>query len=199
MLRTASSLPLHRAFDAGLRPDPFPDRAASLLPGPLVVTRTGLTPASDDELTTRRSATQNHSFSSCLTGRTPHLEEIVLQVLLELRDRHPVHTGRTLVCPDFLPRLPDGPFRDQTAPSLPTTTSRPASPTRIGTRSLTVSHAWDTPFRRPVRTDSIAARLPPVPRGGSRSGSRRLYAGHRLASKQTARQTYPRPLFPLRF
>jgi hypothetical protein len=51
MLRTARLLPLHRAFDAGLRPDPFPDRAASLLPGPLAATRTGLTPAGDDELT----------------------------------------------------------------------------------------------------------------------------------------------------
>jgi len=39
-----------RAFDAGLRPDPFPDRAASLLPGLLAATRTGLTPAGDDEL-----------------------------------------------------------------------------------------------------------------------------------------------------
>jgi hypothetical protein len=28
------------AFDAGLRPDPFPDRAASLLPGLLAATRT---------------------------------------------------------------------------------------------------------------------------------------------------------------
>src|SRR4051794_23605982 len=50
MLRTASSLPL-RAFDAGLRPRPFPDEAASLLPGLLAATRTGLPPASDDELT----------------------------------------------------------------------------------------------------------------------------------------------------
>ena len=50
MLRTAQSLPLHRAFDAGLRPGPFPDRAASLLPGLLAATRTGLTPAGDDEL-----------------------------------------------------------------------------------------------------------------------------------------------------
>ncbi len=40
-----------RAFDAGLRPDPFPDRAASLLPGSLVTTRTGLPPAGDDEHT----------------------------------------------------------------------------------------------------------------------------------------------------
>src|SRR5512135_2136353 len=51
MLRTASSLPLHRAFDAGLRPGPFPDRTASLLPGLLAATRTGLPPAGDDELT----------------------------------------------------------------------------------------------------------------------------------------------------
>ena len=41
------------AFDAGLRPDPFPDQTASLLPGLLAVTRTGLTPASDDELQTQ--------------------------------------------------------------------------------------------------------------------------------------------------
>ena len=95
MLRTASSLPLHRAFDAGLRPDPFPDRAASLLPGPLVVTRTGLTPASDDELTTRRSATQNHSLSSCLAGRTPDLVQIVLQISLENLERDPIHTRCT--------------------------------------------------------------------------------------------------------
>ena len=45
-----SVAPPYRAFDAGLRPDPFPDRAASLLPGLLAATRTGLTPASDDEL-----------------------------------------------------------------------------------------------------------------------------------------------------
>src|SRR3954469_22930806 len=51
MLRTARSLPLHRAFVAGLRPGPFPDRAASLLPGLLAATRTGLAPAGDDELT----------------------------------------------------------------------------------------------------------------------------------------------------
>jgi len=48
---TASSLPLDRALDAGLRPGPFPDRTASLLPGLLAATRTGLTPAGDDELT----------------------------------------------------------------------------------------------------------------------------------------------------
>jgi hypothetical protein len=50
MLRTAPSLP-YRAFDAGLRPGPFPGRVASLLPGLLAATRTGLSPAGDDELT----------------------------------------------------------------------------------------------------------------------------------------------------
>ena len=43
--------PPYRAFDAGLRPGPFPDRAASLLPGLLAATRTGLPSAGDDELT----------------------------------------------------------------------------------------------------------------------------------------------------
>jgi hypothetical protein len=48
------------AFDTGLRPDPFPSRAASLLPGLLAVTRTGLPPASNDELTNQRSPIQGH-------------------------------------------------------------------------------------------------------------------------------------------
>src|SRR3982750_971542 len=46
-----SVAPPNGAFDAGLRPGPFPDRAASLLPGLLAATRTGLPPAGDDELT----------------------------------------------------------------------------------------------------------------------------------------------------
>ncbi len=50
MLRTVSSLPLCRAFDAGLRRRTFPSDAASLLPGLLAATRTGLPPAGDDEL-----------------------------------------------------------------------------------------------------------------------------------------------------
>ena len=40
-----------RASDAGLRPRPFPGDTASLLPGLLAATRTGLPPAGDDELT----------------------------------------------------------------------------------------------------------------------------------------------------
>jgi hypothetical protein len=46
--------PHHRsplqALDAGLRLGAFPGRAASLLPGLLAATRTGLSPAGDDEL-----------------------------------------------------------------------------------------------------------------------------------------------------
>jgi hypothetical protein len=48
-----SVAPTTVAFDAGLRPDPFPDRAASLPPGFLATTRTGLSPAGDDELPIR--------------------------------------------------------------------------------------------------------------------------------------------------
>ena len=86
MLRTAQSLPQEWAFDTGLRPRPFPDEAASLLPGPLAATRTGLTPASDDELTTqdqpptrstsrllgaRQSLTDRHTMAASVRTATP--------------------------------------------------------------------------------------------------------------------------------
>ena len=48
------------AFDAGLRPGPFPDRAASLLPGLLAATRTGLAPAGDNELMSDQVTSTNH-------------------------------------------------------------------------------------------------------------------------------------------
>src|SRR5258707_2182184 len=69
MLRTASSLPLNRAFDAGLRPGPFPGEAASLLPGLLTATRTGLPPASDDELTSQSSTTHSINHQSLLDAQ----------------------------------------------------------------------------------------------------------------------------------
>ena len=65
--------PLYRAFDAGLRPGPFPDRAASLLPGLLAATRTGLPPAGDDDLTnSKKHHGSRHGVASCSTGRTNH-------------------------------------------------------------------------------------------------------------------------------
>ncbi|MFQ5947072.1 MAG: hypothetical protein ACE5NC_12640, partial [Anaerolineae bacterium] len=57
------------ALDAGLRPDPFPDRAASLLPGSLTITRTGLAPAGDGEHTKQIYVTT--FASSLVSGRTP--------------------------------------------------------------------------------------------------------------------------------
>src|SRR3954447_136520 len=66
MLWTAQSPPPCSAFDTGLRPDPFPARAASLLPGLLAATRTGLPPASDDELTTTDQPPTRST--SCLLG-----------------------------------------------------------------------------------------------------------------------------------
>src|SRR5436189_4495207 len=50
MLRTGSVAPTHVAFDAGLRRRAFPPDAASLLPGSLTTTWTGLPPAGGDEL-----------------------------------------------------------------------------------------------------------------------------------------------------
>jgi len=55
-------------LDAGLRHRPFPDDTASLLPGPLTATRTGLTPASDDELANQTSTI--YMINLQLSGRT---------------------------------------------------------------------------------------------------------------------------------
>src|SRR5713226_3165933 len=60
MLRTAQSLPPDGAFDAGLRRRAFPPDAASLLPGLLAATRTGLSPAGDDELAMDQVISKHH-------------------------------------------------------------------------------------------------------------------------------------------
>jgi hypothetical protein len=67
MLRTARSLPQKWAFDTGLRRQAFPPDAASLLPGLLAATRTGLTPAGDDEL---MNLGHLHEVTSSFAGRT---------------------------------------------------------------------------------------------------------------------------------
>lgn len=81
---------------------------------------------------------------------------------------------------------------DDPAPSLRlhyrdfiTTTSRSAGESRTGTRSLAVSaasgHSLSLPMRQDYR-DSPSH----VPRESSRPGSRRLHAGHRLASRRVS-------------
>jgi len=62
-----------RAFDAGLRAAPFPDDTASLLP---VATRTGLSPADDDELKNtkiHRDITSRCHLLFCWTREKPGL------------------------------------------------------------------------------------------------------------------------------
>jgi len=63
--------PPNGAFDAGLRPSPFPGQTASLLPGLLAATRTGLSPAGDDELTNEKYGCLPHSPPPALLG-APH-------------------------------------------------------------------------------------------------------------------------------
>ena len=65
-----------------LRPRPFPDEAASLLPGSLAATRTGLTPASDDELTAQDQPPARST--SCLLGARQRL----IAPTAVLRQRH---------------------------------------------------------------------------------------------------------------
>lgn len=55
-----SVAPPDGAFDAGLRRRAFPPDAASLLPGLLAATRTGLSPAGDDELAMDQVMSQHH-------------------------------------------------------------------------------------------------------------------------------------------
>jgi hypothetical protein len=66
-------------LDAGLRPRPFPDEAASLLAGLLAATRTGLTPASDDELTKQPSTTHMINHQSLLDAQW-HLDEVFITI-----------------------------------------------------------------------------------------------------------------------
>src|SRR4051794_17602348 len=93
MLRTVQSLPPCRAFDTGLRPDPFPDRAASLLPGLLAATRTGLPPASDDELTTADQPPTRST--SCLLGARENLNRCYTRLITALRA--PTERGNALL------------------------------------------------------------------------------------------------------
>jgi hypothetical protein len=67
----------HRAFNAGLRPGPLPRQAASLLPGLLAATRTGLSPAGEELTNTKSTMALRHGVTSCSAGRTkPRLSSL---------------------------------------------------------------------------------------------------------------------------
>ena len=75
-----------RAFDAALRRRAFPPEAGSLLPGLLAATRTGLPPASDDELTLDQVKSNDHLQQAGRTSR--------ICVGTSERDRHAYHERR---------------------------------------------------------------------------------------------------------
>ena len=85
--------PPNGAFDAGLRPGPFPGQTASLLPGLLAATRAGLPPAGDDELTNKKYGCLPHSPPPALLGAQrgkyvprigPDLVQVSPQIFLEV-------------------------------------------------------------------------------------------------------------------
>ena len=91
---------------------------------------------------------------------------------------------------------------DEPTPSLrthykrfTTTTSRSASARRIGTQRLTVSAARRAPSRHPGPFQDFGSQcrrsLSHVPHRSRRPGSRRLHAGHRLASKRAPARLIP--------
>ena len=82
---------------------------------------------------------------------------------------------------------------DGPAPSLPlhykgfiTTMSRSECRPRNGTQSLAVPAAWDAPSRRRFPAGQCRGQPSHVPREGRRPGSRRLHAGHHLASNRVS-------------
>lgn len=98
MLRTASLLPLHRAFDAGLRRRAFPPDAASLLPGLLAATRTGLTPAGDDELTNHDQPPTWPTSKFCWAYESPRLSADEDQLAGRRAGLRPANEDCQVVC-----------------------------------------------------------------------------------------------------
>src|SRR4051812_25163176 len=143
MLRTVQSLPLCRAFDTGLRPDPFPDRAASLLPGLLAATRTGLPPASDDELTTADQPPTRST--SCLLGAREWLNELFLGF------------GQLVACADQVAQPAQGQSGgSQRLPKLATLSSAPTATTASARAGSRRSGALRTASERTAATSSSA-------------------------------------------
>ena len=96
MLRTARLLPLTGLSTLGFDAGGFPTDPASLLPGLLTATRTGLSPASNNELTTGDHST-TRSTSSLLDAQWNKIEHrLFSQVTRNWRGR-PLETYQTIV------------------------------------------------------------------------------------------------------
>ena len=133
----------------------------------------------------------------------PDLAQVALQILLERLDRHPVHPGCTPVRLDLLPCLPDSLLRNHERLARRLQLIHATPPENVGW-SNDHSHERPGPFAPPPlqghrhyyepvrrRTRTPPGTPSPVPCGRGRPGSRRLYAGHRLARKRTTRQAHP--------
>jgi hypothetical protein len=105
MLRTAHLHPLDTGpWTLGFDPGPLPDQAVSLLPRLLAATRTGLTPASDDELEQKDHPVTStghlpfrwaHETSGLAAKNTRHA--VPTRLPTSLRD--PVHEYLVCECP----------------------------------------------------------------------------------------------------
>jgi hypothetical protein len=118
-------------------------------------------------------------------------------------DRKRLVLGRLMVhsTPPGVAGCPNEPTTDGPAPWLhphyggfPATTGRSASRPRNGTQRLAVAAAWRAPCRHPHPCGRLCRGLPShVPRKSRRPGSRRLHAGHHLASRRAPARLILRP------
>src|SRR6476661_7125208 len=129
----------------------------------------------------------------------PDLIQIVLQVGLKCPDRYFVHARRALVRLDLLPCLLDSPLRNlerftRRLRSTPITGASPllrAGPPAGPATVLTPAPGL-LPLAHPQKPNAQCRLRPsPVSCRSRRPGSRRLHAGHRLASQRAPARLIP--------
>ena len=130
-----------RALDAGLRPGPLPDRAASLLPGLLAATRTGPHPQAATSLCSDQVTKQHHLRDA---GRTSCFQQTTTMVCIA-GQRSRVTGGEACL------RLPLSPGRDdpEARERLDGTTRRVAGSVPIGILPILLETATTTSTTTP--------------------------------------------------